>query len=309
MKYFKNPKPLKIRLYLLRALNLTAQEDVVEINNKLAGFYAMSSASTFPVIKVGEANKQDFDLTKEVYDDKALIPNTLNPSFFKNYELDAQFPEDWRLNIAIMNKGTILTNQIGETIIDLEDRYFGNKQNKQRLAYDLRKRFLEDQFRKQENEAQNGGAATNILELEKNMDQNRREIAKLTGLLEGLQKPVALVEYRALKNSGKNTSQGSLEMFLEVLTTDVARTQPIAKIEPPKPTQYEIRVIIFETFDIPRTGVSILLHKILLIYDRTLSIFSLRHLILQTDGAVKKLLNLQILISEVQTDMAYSIGE
>jgi hypothetical protein len=50
----------------------------------------------------------------------------LNPKFFRFYELDAFFPEDWKLEVAIYDKGTFVDNLIGQTTIDLENRLYSN---------------------------------------------------------------------------------------------------------------------------------------------------------------------------------------
>lgn len=39
--------------------------------------------------------------------------------------MDAKFPEDWKLEIAIYDKG-FGASLIGKTVIDLENRHFGN---------------------------------------------------------------------------------------------------------------------------------------------------------------------------------------
>ncbi len=56
------------------------------------------------------------------------ISQDLNPKFYRSYEFDASFPEDWKLKIEIYDKGSISYYDalIGSTTIDLEDRYFGN---------------------------------------------------------------------------------------------------------------------------------------------------------------------------------------
>ena len=251
LKYFGVSKQLKIRVYLLRALNLSAQSDVVALNNRLAGYNAMSSANTYPIIKIGQGTKQEFDLIKEINDERNIIPNTLNPSYFKSYELDAWFPQDWNLIIAIMNKNTLLSSLIGETLIDLEDRYFGNKLVKQKLTYELKKKDLEAKHRILVQNAENQPGQTNEAA---QAEELRKEIMSLTSLIEGIEKPQTLVEYRPLRTKGKVTSQGSMEMFLEILTHDVARTQPVAKVEPPRPAEYEIRLVIYETYDIPKSN-------------------------------------------------------
>lgn len=46
----------------------------------------------------------------------------LNPNFLKIYELDAKLPEDWKLEVAIMDKRKVQDQLIGKTLIDLESR-------------------------------------------------------------------------------------------------------------------------------------------------------------------------------------------
>jgi hypothetical protein len=51
----------------------------------------------------------------------------LNPKFYRAYEFDASFPEDWKIEIQIFDKGSLTYTDalIGSTTVDLEDRYFG----------------------------------------------------------------------------------------------------------------------------------------------------------------------------------------
>lgn len=52
----------------------------------------------------------------------------MNPKFYRSYELDASFPDDWRIELQIYDKGSLSYTDalIGSTVIDLEDRLFGN---------------------------------------------------------------------------------------------------------------------------------------------------------------------------------------
>jgi len=56
------------------------------------------------------------------------VKQDLNPKFFRTYEFDASFPEDWKLEVQIYDKGRLSYTDalIGATTIDLEDRYYGN---------------------------------------------------------------------------------------------------------------------------------------------------------------------------------------
>lgn len=42
------------------------------------------------------------------------------------YELDAHFPQDWKLEISIYDKGSFGNSLIGSTYIDLENRLFSS---------------------------------------------------------------------------------------------------------------------------------------------------------------------------------------
>jgi hypothetical protein len=60
------------------------------------------------------------------------VNQDLNPKFYLSYELDATFPDDWRLEVIIKDKssydilGDRLDSIIGSTVIDLENRLQGN---------------------------------------------------------------------------------------------------------------------------------------------------------------------------------------
>ena len=56
------------------------------------------------------------------------LDKTLNPQFFRSFELDVRFPNDWFLEIEIYDKSLIELRDtlIGRTIIDLEQRRYGD---------------------------------------------------------------------------------------------------------------------------------------------------------------------------------------
>ena len=59
------------------------------------------------------------------------------------------------------------------------------------------------------------------------------------------------VEYKELKHPSKgNTSQGTVEMFVECLPFDVSRMIPIQPLTEPTIMEYEVRLVILETNDI-----------------------------------------------------------
>ena len=218
---FGRPPPLKTRVYLYRGLNLAAQEDNTQIGNKLAGMMALCSADTFPVLKVGNGGTL-LGVTKVVNDKSNVVPKSLNPEYFRPFELDACFPNDWKLEIAIMNQTAIWKyNLIGNSLIDLEDRFYGDTRNKQRLAYEIYLQYYDDEL----NQPKSSGDITKIERgisyQEKRAFYKEKKVA-LAAKIEGIEnKMQSFVEYRHLKYPGKAINQGSLEMSLEILPINI----------------------------------------------------------------------------------------
>ena len=64
--------------------------------------------------------------------------------------------------------------------------------------------------------------------------------------------PAPPVEWRQLRIDGKAQSQGLIEMWVEVLTSQEARKNPLQSlIKPNKKDDYELRLIVWETRGIP----------------------------------------------------------
>ena len=101
---------------------MTATGAIIDWKSYLAGFNALSTVNPYPVIKIAD------DITRELNEQDKYIERELNPKFFRTYELDANFPDDWKLEVAIYDKG-LLKSLIGRTFIDLEDRLYSNLLN------------------------------------------------------------------------------------------------------------------------------------------------------------------------------------
>lgn len=99
------------------------------------GEQAICSASTYPKLSVGDGENRGRNIIKSIKDDGNVISNTLNPEFFRMYELDVCLPEDWNLVVQFFNKGTAIDSLIGQFEIDLEDRLLGLKELRKRIAY------------------------------------------------------------------------------------------------------------------------------------------------------------------------------
>lgn len=53
LDYFRTPIKLKVRLYILRCLNLAAQSQNIDMYHKMAGLDAICSADSYPEIFIG----------------------------------------------------------------------------------------------------------------------------------------------------------------------------------------------------------------------------------------------------------------
>jgi len=266
LKSFARPPTLKIRCYLYRGMHLSAQTNEANLRDKLAGLTSKCAATTYPYLKVGEGlDKRSFDLTKEIRDNLRVVPLTLDPDYFRPYELDGRFPNDWKFELGIMNVGTPVDYMIGSTMVDLEDRFYGDDNTKQRLAYEIYTKHYEAEIKK----LQEGGGATKNAEQIMNTKTKKNDLLTKT---ESIPKTATTyVEYRALRNPGLITSQGSVEMCLEVIPVDlcnlpsfitnkkisnnnllIVRYSPIMTLAKPKAKEFEIRVVIYETLDLPK---------------------------------------------------------
>ena len=90
---------------------------------------AMCVANPYPVLTLGDGkNNEEKKLVKKVVERDDAVEEELNPQFWRWYELDAIFPEDWRLEIAIYDKGVVAyaDSMIGATVIDVENRHYAN---------------------------------------------------------------------------------------------------------------------------------------------------------------------------------------
>jgi len=229
---------IKVRVYILRCLNLTAQDDSSSILVKMAGMSAFSKANSYLEIIIGEGESNDAKLVKYVNDRQNFVVNSLSPDFFTFFELDAEFPHDWKLTINVKSRNEAGSDSlIGTTIIDLEDRYLGEYRTRELLKL----KALEQQY----TEILNKKDEDNPLEInEKEIKDKLTIINRKTDELKEYQVPV---EYRPLRHPGKKTAQGIVEMFVEVLPQARAKYIKPAKIEPPPPENYELRLVIWET--------------------------------------------------------------
>ncbi|CAG9335811.1 unnamed protein product [Blepharisma stoltei] len=226
-----------VRVYILRGLSLSAVDNAPDWIAFSGGLDALSSANSYPQLIIGDHKDVD---GKYVNDTKPELKN-LNPEFFRSYEMEAEIPSDWKLQISIFNLNEYgFDNIIGSTIIDLEDRYFGDPYTSKKLMM----KELKNHCDREIEETQEPKLREWLVKIRKNV---KRDAARLD-----VSQHVAPVEYRALENRGKKTAQGMIELFLEVLDSQEAKLIPVSKIAKPIPEEYELRFIVYKCEGIPR---------------------------------------------------------
>jgi hypothetical protein len=67
LSYFENAISVKVRVYILRCLNLAAQTQHIDTKHMLAGLNAFCEANPFPEITVGDGGGKSTELIKHVY--------------------------------------------------------------------------------------------------------------------------------------------------------------------------------------------------------------------------------------------------
>ena len=105
------------------------------MKSKLAGMTAQSSANPYLVLTIN-TGESDPKHTRLFFEREYYVENDLNPQFFKSFDLDAQFPDDWKLTVKVMDKGLFRDQLIGQTVIDVENRLYANQfyMNKHAMA-------------------------------------------------------------------------------------------------------------------------------------------------------------------------------
>ncbi|XP_044010396.1 otoferlin [Aphidius gifuensis] len=260
---YPSPTPVKItlRVYIVKAINLHP-------NDALTG-----KSDPYIRIKLGK---------NYINDKKNYIPNQLNPIFGKCFEMEAQFPRDHTLIIQIWDyDSTSSDDLIGETKIDIENRYYSNHRgtcgiskiyckNGYNAWRDREKptSILESLCKKNNLEMPEYTKTAVVIGKQKflftqNLDDidetDKEECMALNVLHQWQNFPICgvslvpeHVERRSLLNPKKpGLEQGKLELWIDMLHSDDLPPKPPIDIKPQLPIEYELRVIIWNTEDIP----------------------------------------------------------
>ena len=168
-------KRMVVRLYLLKAHNLPP----MDLNG---------STDSYPEITLAG---------QTISDKESKIEMSLDPNYFASYELFCTIPGAANLKIALYDADIGARDLIGETTIDLENRYFNAEWRAMAL------------------------------------------------------KPV---EHRTLTTPTSKMSAGKVSLWVELLTPAEAKELPMIDIKPPPPEEFELRVVVWQCREVPKTG-------------------------------------------------------
>ncbi|EMP23690.1 Otoferlin [Chelonia mydas] len=257
-----DPINVLVRVYIVRATDLHP----ADINGK---------ADPYIAIRLGKTDIKD----KENY-----ISKQLNPIFGKSFDIEATFPMESMLTVAVYDWDLVGSDDlIGETKIDLENRYY----SKHRATCGISQTYSTHGY----NMWRDPGKPTQILSKlckEGKVDgphygpggrvkvANRvftgpREMEDENGQKKQTDEHLALavlrhweeiprvgcklvpehVETTPLLNPDKpGIEQGRLEMWVDMFPMDMPAPGPAIDISPRKPKRYELRVIVWNTDEV-----------------------------------------------------------
>ncbi|XP_048372576.1 otoferlin isoform X2 [Sphaerodactylus townsendi] len=257
-----DPINVLVRVYVVRATDLHP----ADINGK---------ADPYVVIKLGKTDIKD----KENY-----ISKQLNPVFGKSFDIEATFPMESMLTVAIYDWDLVGSDDlIGETKIDLENRYYSKHRatcgisttysihgyniwrDPQKPTQILSKLSKEGKLDGPHYGPGGRVKVTNRVftgptELEDENGQKKQtdEHLALTVLHHwediprvGCKLVPEHVETRPLLNPDKpGIEQGRLELWVDMFPMDMPAPGPAIDISPRKPKKYELRVIVWNTDEV-----------------------------------------------------------
>ncbi|XP_050994691.1 otoferlin isoform X8 [Labeo rohita] len=257
-----DPINVLIRIYIIRATDLHP----ADINGK---------ADPYIVIRLGKSDIRD----KENY-----ISKQLNPVFGKSFDIEATFPMESMLTVAVYDWDLVGTDDlIGETKIDLENRYYskhratcGIASNYSVHGYNVWRdpqkptQILAKLCKEAKLDGPHYGPGGRV-KVANRIFLGPTEIEDESGLKKQTEEHLALtvlrhweeiprvgcklipehVETRPLLNPDKpGIEQGRLEMWVDMFPMDVPAPGPAIDISPRKPKRYELRVIIWNTDEV-----------------------------------------------------------
>ncbi|XP_057330739.1 otoferlin-like [Microplitis mediator] len=257
----QEPVKLIVRLYVIKGINLHPCDPLT------------GKSDPYLYIKLGK---------KIINDKKNYVPNQLNPIFGKCFELEAEFPKDHSLIIQVWDWDAVSADDlIGETVIDIENRYYsdhrgccGISRTYSTSGYNAwrdREKPVQilESLCKRNNlpspEFSNSCVTIGKQEFPFHATLNTRDESELRERMAlnvlhhwehfpicGLALVPEHVERRPLFNTERpGLEQGKLELWVDMFRIDDLPPKPPINITPQIPEEYELRVIIWNTEDVP----------------------------------------------------------
>ncbi|KAG7207640.1 hypothetical protein KM043_009260 [Ampulex compressa] len=257
----QEPVKLLVRLYVVKGINLHP-------NDPLSG-----KSDPYLCVKLGK---------NTISDRKNYVPNQLNPTFGKVFEIEAMLPQDYMLVVQVWDyDSTSSDDLIGETRIDVENRFYsghraccGISRSYDVAGYNAWRdrerptRILEALCRRNGlSKPEYGDRDVRIGKrrfqfssfVDRDDEADREERMALNVLHQWQDFPIcgcALVpehvERRPLFNIRKpGLEQGKLELWVDMFQFGQLPPKPAVDIRPQAPEEYEIRVIVWNTEDVP----------------------------------------------------------
>ncbi|XP_071273262.1 otoferlin isoform X4 [Agelaius tricolor] len=257
-----DPINVLVRVYIVRATDLHP----ADINGK---------ADPYIAIKLGKTDIKD----KENY-----ISKQLNPVFGKSFDIEATFPMESMLTVAVYDWDLVGTDDlIGETKIDLENRFYskhratcGVSQTYSIHGYNTWRdpmkpsQILSKLCKEGKVDGPHFGPGGRV-KVANRVFTGPTEIEDENGQKKPTDEHLALavlrhwedipragcrlvpehVETRPLLNPDKpGIEQGRLEMWVDMFPMDMPAPGPAIDISPRKPKKYELRVIVWNTDEV-----------------------------------------------------------
>ncbi|KAM3932444.1 otoferlin isoform 3-T3 [Leptodactylus fuscus] len=257
-----DPMNVLVRVYVVRATDLHP----ADINGK---------ADPYVVIKLGKT---------EIKDKENYISKQLNPVFGKSFDIEATFPMESMLTVAVYDWDLVGTDDlIGETKIDLENRYYSKHRATCGIAqtyaihgYNMWRdpmkptQILSKLCKEGKIDGPHFGPGGRVKVMNR-VFTGPTEIEDENGQKKQTDEHLALsvlhhweeiprvgcrlipehVETRPLLNPDKpGIEQGRLEMWVDMFPMDMPAPGPAIDISPRKPKRYELRVIIWNTDEV-----------------------------------------------------------
>uniref|UniRef100_A0A672P172 C2 domain-containing protein n=1 Tax=Sinocyclocheilus grahami TaxID=75366 RepID=A0A672P172_SINGR len=232
-------------------------------------------ADPYIVIRLGKS---------EIRDKENYISKQLNPVFGKSFDIEATFPMESMLTVAVYDWDLVGTDDlIGETKIDLENRYYskhratcGFASNYSVHGYNVWRdpqkptQILAKLCKEGKLDGPHYGPGGKV-KVANRIFLGPTEIEDESGLKKQTEEHLALtvlrhweeiprvgcklipehVETRPLLNPDKpGIEQGRIEMWVDMFPMDVPAPGPAIDISPRKPKRYELRVIIWNTDEV-----------------------------------------------------------